>query len=122
MLGGVAARGLEAAINSGIDGSVEIREMSLAWDSPQKVKELRLFDPEENLVLELELTLPSLLTLLESEREIWKVRVRVDDADLHFDSSGLSNLDRALAYQGELLSDRNPDWNLDEFDSQRLLF
>lgn len=121
MLGGVGARALEVAISNGIDGHVEIRELSLAWDSPQKIQDVRLFDPEGQLVLGFELTLPPLLTLTESRRETWTVRIRVHDADLRFDPSGLSNLDRALAYHGQPLSARSTTWNLDEFDSRRSL-
>lgn len=121
MLGGVAARALELAVSKGIDGHVEIRGMNLAWDSPQKIQDLRLFDPEGRLVLGLKLTLPSLLTLLESQRETWKVRIRVHEADLRFVPSGLSNLDRALAHRGQRLSTRRSTWTLDEFDSRRFL-
>ena len=118
-LAGPAKGWIAGLVGENIDGSISIEDLELSWGRPQKAKGV-LFDPHGERVLDLEITFPPLVTVIfDSQNEPWRIQVRLRNADIALDADGVSNLERALAYEGELRAPRPTRLELDEFELQR---
>lgn len=97
----LAVSKIAGAIDRSVAGSVKIRSVSLSWLGGQRVEGLEVFDPAGRPVLKIEHVSAgrSLWGLLGSvlSGDIGTVKVRGLAADLAFDESGRSNLQRSLA-------------------------
>jgi hypothetical protein len=95
LCGGLAKSMVEQSFASMFRGTLAVKEISLAWNGPQKVTEAVLYDPEKHEVARVTMELPSLLAVMRWKGP-WKLRVDAD-ADLVADDQGVVNLQRALA-------------------------
>lgn len=97
----LAVSKIAGSIDRSVAGSVKIRSVSLSWFGGQRVDGLEVFDPAGRPVLKIkhvsaERSLWGLLVSVLSG-DIGAVKVRGLAADLAFDESGRSNLQRSLA-------------------------
>ena len=117
LLGGLAGRWLQQSINDRIAGRIEIRDLELAWGQRQQGNDVTLYDVDGKRVASLKLTFPGILTLLDSERERWRIQARIKTAEVVRDPEGGTNLERALAPRGSVSSGARI--TIDSFDSDR---
>jgi hypothetical protein len=94
LCGGLIRGVAEQVFDEKFRGTLEVRELELAWRSPQKITDAVLRDPEKNEVARVTAVLPSILDLIGGKGTL---HLHVDvDADLVADDHGAVNLQRAI--------------------------
>ncbi|MBI5431502.1 MAG: hypothetical protein HZA52_01595 [Planctomycetes bacterium] len=90
-----ASRGfIESEFAKRFHGTVALGELELAWNGPQTIRSVEVFDPEGKKVLATTIVAPSLRQLLD-RKQLGKARIELE-ADLVADDAGVTNLERAL--------------------------
>lgn len=85
-------------VNKDIPGHIEIGEISLHWSGPQDIRDVTLKDPQGNQIVTLKSAHAdvSLFTLIFAPSESRDIDIENLNATLIKDSSGLTNIQRAL--------------------------
>ena len=97
LLGGLAKRHYVSLFNESYAGSVRLERLELSWRRPVRLLGVVIDDPHRRRVLAANVTLPSLLDMVDRDTASWDVRVDLSTMQLVVGADGRTNLEAALA-------------------------
>lgn len=122
LMGGWGARLLERELGRRIDGSVEVGDVHLSWEEPQRAGLVRVRDRDGDPVLEGSLRFPSLLELLGRGGAERRFVVDIERLSTRIDADGSSTLGRTFGVDaggGRTVARALGDWALRQLDAVR---
>lgn len=85
-------------VNKGMPGTVEIDDLNVGWFSSTSVNNMRLKDPDGNVVLAATVDAPNvtLISLIQGDMEIGDATLTANEVNIEQYEDGTTNLDRTL--------------------------